>query len=328
MQSAVLAGPTKIVIEEHVCPEPSTDEVLIKVENVAICGSDQDRFWYQVDDFPKPVVFGHEFSGYVASVHPSVKSLELGQPVTVAPLYNCGKCEFCLSGNENLCQERSRFGFDIDGALQEFVNIPEYRVFPVPRNLSMAEASLVEPLAVAYHAIRIAGFNREGMTVILGAGAIGLLIAQIWRALGNKHIRVVDINPDRLLIANKLGFQSWTSILENQTISTLFEASGSSNAFSNWASGLAPGGRAVVVGKLNKDVRLDWVNLLRKEAEIVTSRYFTIKDFEESLRLIEKVQVELNPLIGTVLPFNSLAHKDGKYVMEKAKQVVRLVIQI
>lgn len=328
MRSAVLAGPEKIIIEKRPRPEPTTGEALVEVAYVAICGSDQERYWHQIDDSPKPMVFGHEFSGRLVSVRPSVKGLTLGQPVTVAPLFNCEICDYCRSGKENLCQERSRFGFDVDGALQDIISVPYNRVFPLPDGIPIIEGALVEPMAVAYHAARLADFERQGNAVVIGAGAIGLLIAQIWQTLGNSKIRVVDIDPARLSIANELDIPTWTSSPKDANIDILFEASGSSSAFSTWISALAPGGRAIIVGKLGGYIHLDWVNLLRKEVEILTSRYFTLQDFQQSLILLKNRQVILNPLIGKTVPFESLAVQRGKLVMEQAKQVVRFVIQM
>lgn len=328
MRSALLTGPEQIVIVERPCPEPKTGEALVEVTHVAICGSDQERFWGSTENFQKPVVFGHEFSGRVASLHPSVKDFEPGQPITVAPLFNCCKCEFCCSGRENLCVKRKRFGFDIDGAMQGFLTIPTNRIFPLPDDLPIIEGALVEPLAVAYHAARIAGFEREGNTVVLGAGAIGLLIAQVWRALGGSSTSVIDIDTKRLSIASDLGIQTWTSTPADAGINTLFEASGSSAAISTWAQALDPGGRIIVVGKPNDNIRLDWVNMLRKEVQIFTSRYFTLDDFKQSQQLIINRQVDVRPLIGRTVPFEELSNQQGRIIFEQAKQMVRLVIQM
>jgi (R,R)-butanediol dehydrogenase/meso-butanediol dehydrogenase/diacetyl reductase len=328
MQCAVLAGPEHVHIEERPDPEPGIDEALVEVKYVAICGSDQDRFWSYTEEFATPVIFGHEFAGRLVSTPVDTADLVPGQPVTVAPLFNCGACEFCRTGRENLCGKRQRFGSEVDGALANFVSVPSGRVFPLPDDLPIIEGALVEPLAVSYHAVRCAGFQRQGNAVVIGAGAIGLLVAQVWRELGKGPVIVVDIDEHRLSVADQLGFPTWTAPPGDSRIDTLFEASGSSYAFSNWVCALAPAGRAVIVGKLDEEVQLDWVTLLRKEAEIFTSRYFTLDDFSQSLKLLRNHQINLDPLIGKIAPFEALSIQRGKTIMEQAKQAVRLVIEM
>jgi D-xylulose reductase len=164
--------------------------------------------------------------------------------------------------------------------------------------------------------------------VVLGAGAIGLLIAQVWRALGGSLTSVIDIDTKRLSIASDLGIQTWTSTPADAGINTLFEASGSSAAISTWVQALDPGGRMIVVGKPNDNIPLDWVNMLRKEVQIFTSRYFTLDDFKQSQQLIINRQVDVRPLIGRTVPFEELSNQQGRIIFEQAKQMVRLVIQM
>jgi 2-desacetyl-2-hydroxyethyl bacteriochlorophyllide A dehydrogenase len=298
------------------------------VAYVGICGSDQVRFFHSDRASHKPIVLGHEFSGYIASLPAEETNFVIGQSVTAAPLLNCRVCDFCLNKNENMCPERKRFGSINDGAMQEYVALPTNRIFAIPPNLSIRAGALVEPLAVAYHTVRIAGFESEGKTLVIGAGAIGLLIAQVWRALGNGQVWVIDINKDRLEVAKQLGLQVWETPPAESSVQTLFEASGSSTALSSWLSSLAPRGRAIIVSKLDGQVVADWVTLLRKEVEIATSRYFTISDFEHSLQLLRDSEVDLLPLIGRIVPFQDIADEAGNKVMCAAKNVVRLLIQM
>ena len=328
MHCAVLVGSKHIKHEERSKPEPKLGEILIKVAYVAICGSDQERYWNPTEVLERPVVFGHEFSGRVASTNHNDWDFQPDQPVTVAPLLNCGLCEFCRSDRENLCINRRRFGFEVDGALQDYVSIQANRVFSLPHGLPIIEGALVEPLAIAYRAARLMGFERRGNALVIGAGAIGLLIAQVWKVLGGGPVSIVDIDPARLLIAKRLGISTITSESDQLNFTALFEASGSSSAFSQWIQALAPGGRAIVVGKVDEEVKLNWVSLIRKEAEIFTSRYFTMDDFRQSIKLLENHMVNVKPLIGKIVPFEDLFLQQGRNIMEQAKQVVRLMVQM
>jgi len=326
MQSAVFIEPQKIQIEHRPTPVPEKDEALIQVEYVAICGSDQARFWEPAAVLPEPVVFGHEFSGRIVSA-PVGTDLQPGQPVTVAPLFNCGKCEFCEAGMENMCPKRRRFGVAVDGALQAYVCIPANRIYPLPTNISLELGALVEPLAVAYHTVRQAGIANGEDALVLGAGAIGLLIAQVWRALGYGQAAVIDINPKRLAVAEQLGIPVWKKDPEESNFHNIFEATGSAQAFSKWLPALAPRGKAIVVSKLEYPVTIDWVDLLRKEGEIITSRYFTLADFESSLDLAAKEAVQLKPLVSLIVPFQKLSDNYGADVMSLARDAVRLLVR-
>ena len=327
MHSAVFVGPQHIQIEGRPTPAPGAGEALIQVENVAICGSDQARFWDSGKAHQEPVVLGHEFSGRIVTV-PDGVSLVPGQGVTVAPLFNCGKCEFCRAGKENLCSHRRRFGVAEDGALQEYVCIAADRVYPLPAQIPLVEGALVEPLAVAYHTVSQAGVPAREGALVLGAGAIGLLIAQVWRALGYGYVAVVDIDSRRLAVAERLGIPVWGEAPAESSFHTIFEATGSARAFSKWLPALAPQGKVIVVSKLEQTVTIDWVELLRKEGQIITSRFFTLSDFENAITLAEKGAVQLGPLIGSTVPFGQLSENHGGDVMSLAKEVVRLVVRV
>lgn len=327
MQSAVFIEPQKIKIEHRPIPVPGSDEALIRVEYVAICGSDQARFWDSSGVSQDPVVFGHEFSGRIVSA-PIGIGLQAGEPVTVAPLFNCGECEFCLAGWENMCPKRRHFGVLADGALQEYVCVPANRIYRLPTNISLEVGALIEPLAVAYHTVRQAGHPKGEQTLVLGAGAIGLLIAQVWCALGYGQAAVIDIDTRRLAVAEKLGIPVWKKDPKESKFHMIFEATGSAQAFSKWLPSLAPRGRVVVVSKLDDQVTINWLDLLRKEGKIKTSRYFTLADFENSIDLVEKEAVQLKPLIGHMVPFQKLSENYGVEVMSLAKDAVRLVVHI
>jgi L-iditol 2-dehydrogenase len=320
--------PERIYIEERAIPRPGPGEVLVRVHCVAICGSDQDRFWGRERSTSGAVVMGHEFSGRVAALGVGVTGPAVGQWATVAPLLNCGECALCLRGRPNLCAQRRAFGRDVDGALQDYAAVRADRVYPLPPNVSPGEGALVEPLAVACHAVRRAGIEPQGNTLVLGAGAIGLLIAQVWRTLGGGPVAVVDLDESRLGMAAELSILRWTGTPGGPSIDTLFEATGSPEAFADWLPALAPGGQAVVVGKLKQPVAMEWVSLLRKEIEITTSRYFTLADFEQAMQLLRVGQVRVSPLIGRTVPFRRLGERAGRTVMAEARQVIRLLVEL
>jgi 2-desacetyl-2-hydroxyethyl bacteriochlorophyllide A dehydrogenase len=212
--------------------------------------------------------------------------------------------------------------------MQEHVCVPVNRVYRLPARISLEEGALIEPLAVAYHTVRQAGDAGGEPVLVLGAGAIGILIAQVWRALGCGYAAVVEIDPKRVEVAAQLGIPVWDKDPRESSFSKIFEATGSTQAFSKWLPALAPRGVAIVVSKLAGQATMDWLGLLRKEGGIKTSRYFTLADFETSISLVEDGAIQLQPLIGQIVPFRRLAVDGGVEVMRLAKESVRLLVRM
>jgi len=281
---------------------------------------------------------GHELSGRVGALGPGVTGFEPGQPVTVAPLLNCGTCRFCLAGHEYLCPERRIFGGQVDGALQERVCVPADRVFPLPERVSLREGALVEPLAVSVHAVHQAGPVKGRNVAVLGAGAIGLLIAQVARAEDARDVLVLDVQPKRLSVAEELGFvvintnlsdpvQRVLAHTKGQGVDLLFEATGSPAIGEYFAPMVAALGVIVVVGRMEQPVSLDLEAMLLKEARLVTSRYFSLSDFRRAAELLAGGSVSVLPLIQKVVPFSLLGERQGAVVMNVAHRVVRLLVE-
>lgn len=337
MKAAVLTGAGEIVLEERDARRPVPGQVEVAVCDVAVCGSDQARFESRLRS-GGPVVFGHEFSGRLSAFGAGVSGFEIGQAVTVAPLLNCGACRFCLAGHEYLCPERRMFGTQVDGALQERVCIPADRVFPLAEHVSLREGALVEPVAVSVHAVRQAGEVAGLDIAVLGAGAIGLLIAQVARAEGAGEVLVLDVQPKRLDMADELGFTAINSSLSDPVESVLahtkgrgadvlFEATGSPAVGEYFMPLLAALGVIVVVGRIERPVLLNLETMLFKEARLVTSRYFSLADFQRAVELLAAGSVSVAPLIQKVMPFDRLGERQGAVVMDAARQVVRLLIE-
>jgi len=337
LKAAILTKPGKIILEERRNRPPAHGEVEIAVRFVAICGSDQARFAGRLGR-GRPVVFGHEFSGRVSRVGAGVSGFAASQPVTAAPLLNCGTCRFCREGHEYLCPKRQIFGSQVDGALQERVCIRADRVFPLPNCVSLRDGALTEPLAVAVHAVRQAGQIDGRYVAVLGAGAIGLFIAQVARVMGASEILTLDIDSRRLGLAEKMGFDVVNSQVSDPVesvltrtggrgVDVLFEATGSPAVARYFLPLLAALGVIVVVGRVEQPVPLDLDAMLLKEARLVTSRYFSLADFRSGVDLLAAGSVSVDPLIQKVMPFDLLGENQGRCVMDAARQVVRLLIE-
>lgn len=209
MKTAVMLGIGKMGFENRPIPKVKDNEVLVKLEYVGICGS--DLHYYEtgaIGDYivKPPFVLGHEPGGVVVEVGKSVKHLKVGDKVALEPGKTCGHCEFCKSGNYNLCPDVIFFATPpVDGVFQEYVAHEADLCFKLPENVSTLEGALIEPLAVGFHAA-IQGEAKVGQTaVVTGAGCIGLVSVMALKAMGVSKVYVVDIMEKRLEKALELG---------------------------------------------------------------------------------------------------------------------------
>ena len=205
MKALVYEGPREMNIREVERPEPEPGEVLIRVGETGICGSELSGYMGQNYLRQLPLVMGHEFSGTVAEVGDTAAHLEVGDLVTANLLVSCGGCKYCKSGRANLCVDRKLIGAHRPGAYAEYVTIPEENVYMLPENLSFSKGALSEPFACAVHVCRLVNVSPADRMLIVGAGPIGLLTLRTAIIFGLNEIVVIHLNEERLEIARELG---------------------------------------------------------------------------------------------------------------------------
>ena len=176
--------PFKVRFLEREIPGLAPDEVLVKVKASAICGSDLHIARGLHPSAPLPVTIGHEFSGDIVAVGSQVTAARVGERVTVEPSIVCGKCDACRHGEYSYCEHISFTYRNGDGAMADYVVVKEPYVYELPDYLSYETGALVEPLAVATHAVRRAGITLGETVLIIGAGAIGMMVAAMCRRAG------------------------------------------------------------------------------------------------------------------------------------------------
>lgn len=209
MKTAVMLGIGRMGFEQRAIPKAKDNEVLVKLEYVGICGS--DLHYYEtgaIGDYvvKPPFVLGHEPSGTVVEVGKDVKHLKVGDRVSLEPGKTCGHCEFCKTGNYNLCPDVVFFATPpVDGVFQEYVAHEADLCFKLPDNVSTMEGALIEPLAVGFHAAMQGGARAGQTAVVMGAGCIGLVTMMALKAMGVSRVYVVDIMEKRLRKALELG---------------------------------------------------------------------------------------------------------------------------
>lgn len=176
----------------------------VKIAFAGICGSDIGR-GFKSGAYHYPLVMGHEFSGVIDDSPVNAK-YAVGTKVAIYPLLPCGECDACRMGMIHLCSNYDYFGSRRDGGFAQYIYVPETNIIPLPKEVSLEEAALAEPAAVAHHAIYSAPLLGKRRVLVIGGGPVGLLAAQWLRIRGCREIVVSDISKDKLNFAAELGF--------------------------------------------------------------------------------------------------------------------------
>lgn len=301
--AAVMTSVGNIALQERPMPMPGRGEVLVRIHTVTVCGSDIHYFEHgRIADFvvDGPIILGHEASGTIVGLGPGVDYRKIGQKVALEPGISCRTCRHCLEGRYNLCPSMAFFATPpYDGALQAFVALPAYLVHPVPDELSFAEAALIEPLAVAIQTCRKAGLQGGERVLVSGAGAIGLLCAQIAASLGAGEVVVLDTDSERVETARTdFGVQALLPDEAQGSFDLFLECSGANQALVTGLRMLRPGSTAVLVGMGQQEmseVPLGWM-LVNEISLLTTFRYANA--YPAAIALAANGQVRLEGLIG------------------------------
>lgn len=303
------------VLEPHVfevqdipAPERHPGEVRICIEYAGICGSDM-AILHGKNPFARyPVTPGHEFSGRVAESDPGSK-FKKGDLVTARPVLTCGQCKACLSGNHNHCPELRVLGVHLDGAYAEEIVVPEEIVKAIPAGLSADVASMAEPVAVAYHINRRARLIPGQNIAVIGAGVIGNLIFQVARAQGADKILATDIVEERLPLAVAVGADwainskkidpvAFTREKVGAGFDVVFDLVGIEPVVEQAINMTRAGGIIVLIAIPHEErLAFNYKELFRKELELVGTRVYNDRDFEDTLQLLASGKIDAERLI-------------------------------
>jgi L-iditol 2-dehydrogenase len=319
MKRANLVQPRRMVIEQVPIPEPAPGEVRIDVRECGVCGSDIHAYLGKHPMISCPIVPGHEFSGVVDALGAGVGGLRVGMPVVVEPSLTCGKCEPCRTGRYNICDNLRVLGCQATGAQADYITVPAAKVIPMCEGMSFEQGALIEPTAVAVHALRRVPIHLADRVLIAGAGTIGLQVLQVARALGASATIVTDVVEQKLAFARQLGAtytvnsrtQSLSDFLRTQfgqsnAVDVALECVGVDETMSQCVEACKKGGQIVVVGVFAHDapVRLSWVQ--DRELELIGTLMYMRRDFEKARDLIASGQVQTEPLITRRAPLDDL----------------------
>lgn len=331
---AYLDASHRFTIREEPVPRPGDGEVLVRIMANGICGSDVHFFHEgKLGNFvvEEPYVPGHEASGVVAGLGPGVRGLSVDDRVVVEPGIPCGRCGFCRDGRYNLCREVVFLSAPpINGTFCDYLVIRADSVHPMPQGMSFEQGALVEPAAVAVHAVNRAGVRNGDTAVVLGCGPIGLMTIQALKAAGGSKVVCVDLVPRRRERALGLGADLATeadeknpALLEGADV--VFETAGSSRATALAFGCARPGGTVVQVGwpEVNR-VELDIAGFLDKELDYVAvNRYANA--FPTAIAWIADGRIKATDMITHRFPLAEI--EDAfRFTLEHRDEVIKTVV--
>ena len=300
MKAAVIMKKNTLATEERDIPRPKGNEVLIQVHASGICGTDLHIFQGDYKG-TYPIVPGHEFSGRIIETGPGVRNLKAGDRVAVEPNLSCGVCYDCLSNRQHFCENTEAVGVTLPGGMAEYVVAPEPAVFPIG-DLSYEEAAFMEPLSCVLHGVERINPELADRVLLIGAGPIGLLLLQSLRARGCAVIDVVDRDPSRLEIAQKMGASAATDSLislKQEHYHIVCDATGVASLMEETINYVRPSGRILWFGVPHKDaaVTLPPFRLFEKEISIFSS-YTSLRNSWQALEMMKEGRINVKELIS------------------------------
>jgi len=339
MLQAVLQMPGKVIFREIERPVPGPGQVLIKVERIGICGSDIHAYYGKHPYIKCPIVQGHEFSGLIAEVGERVEGLAPGDNVTVMPQLVCGQCYPCMHGNYHICNELKVIGCQAEGAAQEYIAVDAKLVVRLPENMSHEEGAMVEPVAVGAHAVGRLG-NVVGLNVlVLGAGPIGNLTAQVAKGLGAKSVMITDVSNYRLGVARECGIANAVNTSSEELIQALDKAFGPDRADAilecvgvqetiGQAIGVArKGSDIIVVGVFAEKPSVDIGLVQDKELRLIGTLMYRKEDYRVAVDLIRAGRVNLKPLMSKHFPFKEYPQA-YKFIEQNRERTMKVFIDL
>ncbi len=343
MRAAVIRNmPRRIEIEEMDIPVCKKEEVLVEIRACGLCGSDVHGF---LDEESKGrvegLVMGHEPSGIVAACGEAAGRFQSGDRVVIDPQFSCGECYACRHSWFNICEEGGIIGSGLrgfrQGAMAEYVVVPEKNLHRLPDGLSFEEGAMIEPVANAIHAVNRAGIKLGDKVAVMGAGTIGLCMLQAAKMAGADKVAVIDVSDFHLKLAKELGADLLINSIECDPVETVrdcfgrigadvtLEAVGIGETYRQAALMTRKRGTLVLFGAAKETALMHLYPFLHRELNLTGCTGFDV-EVDIGLNMLERGQMKVKPLITHRFPLEETALAIRTAVDEKDKVLKALII--
>jgi len=303
MQQLVLEAPGRFIEREVESPANATDEALVQINRIGVCGSDFHAFAGRHPAYIYPRVLGHELSGIVVKVSDNGFGIKVGDRCAIDPYLNCGSCSMCLAGRTNCCEQLEVIGIHRDGGMQELLPVP-LRLLHSSKSLSLDELALVETLGIGAHAVERSAPEWGQTALIIGAGPIGLGTALFAQAAGCA-VTVAEKNDYRRNFAAQCGWNV-TSAANDSMADLVFDATGNSQMMGMSLHSVNPGGKLIFVGLTSDPVELNDGLFHKREVTLLASRN-SAHQFPRIIRMLETGEISVKRWISDRLLLSELS---------------------
>ena len=312
MKSVVIDEPGKVRLNEIAEPELKSDEVLIEIQYIGLCGTDLSTYRGQSPFVTYPIIPGHEVSGIIVGIGVKVPdTFKIGDKVTVNPYTSCGVCPACRAGRMNTCEFNQTLGVQRDGALSQYFAIPHNKILKSSK-LSAQEFSLVEPLSVGYHATNRGQVTEVDTVLVIGCGMIGIgaIVASLRKGA---TLIAIDLDDKKLELVKSFGVEHTINanqpnilkqikeITNGEGANVCIEAVGSASTYILAVDAVAFAGRVVYIGYAKKEIQFNTSLFVKKELTIFGSRN-ALFEFRPVIQMLEEKTMPFEKLISKIFP--------------------------
>lgn len=342
MRAVRLATLQQPLVQQEIPPRPPrAGEVLVRVHAAGICHSDAHYRAGISRMGALPLTLGHEVAGVIAQCGEGVPESRLGERVCLHYLLTCGECAHCAAGRESFCVRGAMLGHHVDGGFAEYVTVPARNAVALPERIGFeAGAIMMCSAATALHALRRARLAPGESVALFGTGGLGMAAVQLARAMGAAPVFAVDVRPERLALAERLGAVPVNAGSSDavptirahagttrEGVAVALDLAGTPVTLRQSLQALAPQGRAVAVGLSRQRVEFDpYAELLGPEAELLGSNDHTLAELSELLAFAASGALDLSYAAAAPVPLEAGAINDVLDALEANRAPVRSVV--
>jgi len=340
MLAARLHAPKKLSVDEVSIPSVGPTDVLVKLKAIGVCHSDLHIVnGMLVPPILYPLTLGHEGSGIVEKIGERVTNVKVGDPVALYYMSVCGRCYYCMTGKENICDELRDLGFAMDGTYAEYVVLPAASTLRLPEGIPFDRAALAGCAVVTpFHAMNVGEVKPGDSVAVYGAGGVGIHGVQLAKLFGASQIICVDINQKKLEAAKQVGatdlvnakqedpVEAIKSLTDGRGVDIAFEFIGLRVTQEQLVRSVKKGGVAVMVGISGIKFEIDANDFLFKGAQLRATQNHTRDHLRRVLNLISTGRINMAGSISQTYPLSE-ANKALETLDKQTDNPIRIVLQ-
>ncbi|KIN06784.1 hypothetical protein OIDMADRAFT_108186 [Oidiodendron maius Zn] len=351
MRAVRFHGPKDIRVDSVPEPACGNDQVKLRPAFVGICGTDLHEYLagpiltptkpHPLTNESNPVTLGHEFSGTVTEVGHSVVNFKPGDMVVVLPIIYDGSCDACARGYINCCENLGAFGFTgWGGGLSDSIVVPQSHVYRLPRHIPLEIGALIEPLSVAWHAVKSSPFKTGDSVLVLGGGPIGIGILQVLKALNAGRVIVSEISTRRNKLSVKFGADHVIDpreedvasrcyeLCDRHGVDIVFDTAGMQAALDSAFSALRTGGTVVNIASWRTAPTVNIMDMIMGEKKYMAAMTYVKKDFEEVLDAVDKGLLQPGQMITSQIELGEVVEKGFKELIDRKDEHLKILVKV